>query len=131
MPLKYRYDSSLGAVLTTVTGTMEESDVLEHLRSMRDDPEIPSGFTEIVDFSSADDFAVKASGAGRIAFLVPELQDRKKYKGPIFYAPTESAKQMARMFQVLLENLGIDVGIHEDWEELMEVVKERLKNNST
>ena len=125
MPLDYRYDSALKAVLTTVTGTLEEDAVLTHLRKLRDDQAIPSGFIEVVDFSSAEDFAIRVSGAGRIAFLVPELQERKDYQGTTFFAPTDLAYGIARVFQTLLEQLGIEAEIYREWGELEAAVARR------
>lgn len=127
MPLEYRYDTALKAVVTRVTGTLEEMDVLTHLRKLRDDSDVPSGFVEIVDFSVAQAFAVKAAGAGRIAFLVPELQERKRYRGTVFFAPNEAALGMARMFRVLLQNLGIESEIYDDWDTLVDGILVRSR----
>jgi hypothetical protein len=126
MPVQYRYDPALKAVLTTVTGTMGEDEVLTHLRKLRDDDSVPKGFVEVVDFSSAEDFAVTVSGAGRISFLVPELQDRKDYKGTIFFAPGDRAFGIARVFQTMLEQLGIETQIYREWHELETAVDRRL-----
>lgn len=126
MPLDYRYDSALEAVVTTVTGTLVVDEVLTHLRRLRDDREIPSGFIEIVDFSAAEDFAIRVSGAGRIAFVIPELQERKRYQGTIFFAPNDLAYGIARVFRTLLEQLDNDTEIYRDWGELETAVKKRL-----
>jgi hypothetical protein len=131
MPLDYRYDSSLKAIVTTVTGTLEEDEVLTHLRKIRDDANVPPGCIEIVDFSSADDFAIKVSGAGRISFLIPELQDRKDYRGTIFFAPSDLAFGMARVFQTLMEQLEIDTKIYREWNELEAAVANRLDEEVT
>lgn len=127
MPLSYRYDSSINAAVTTVTGTLLEEEVLAHLRKLRDDHDIPCGFIEIVDFSATEDFAIKVSGAGRISFLVPELQDRKNYRGTVFFAPSEKAFGIARVFQTMLEVLNIKTEIYQDWSELETAVTRRLK----
>jgi hypothetical protein len=126
MPVEYRYDSALKSVVTTVTGTLEEDEVLTHLRKLRDDDTIPPGSIEIVDFSSADDFAIRVSGAGRITFLLPELQERKDYKGTKFFAPSDIAYGIARVFQTLMEQLDIETEIYRDWYELEASVKKRL-----
>ncbi len=131
MPLDYRYDSALKAVVTTVKGTLEEDAVLKHLRKLRDDRDVPSGFIEVVDFSSAEDFAIRASGAGRIAFLVPELQARKNYRGTTFFAPTTLAYGIARVFQTMLEQLGIEAEIHREWGELEAAVARRSTSDGT
>jgi hypothetical protein len=127
MPLDYRYDSSLKAVVTTVTGTLQEEEVLTHLRKLRDDEEVPAGIIEIVDFSSADDFAIRVSAAGRIAFVVPELRERKNYRGTVFFAPSDLAFGMARVFQTLLEQLSIENEIYREWDELQAFVTRRLE----
>jgi len=131
MPVEYRYDSTLKAVVTKVTGTMEEGEVLTHLRKLRDDTSIPNGFVEVVDFSAADDFAVKVSGAGRISFLIPELQDRKDYRGTMFFAPGDLAFGIARVFQTMLEQLGIETEIHREWGELEAAVARRSTSDGT
>lgn len=131
MPLDYVYDSALKAVRTTVTGTLQEEEVITHLRKMRDDDEVPSGIIEIVDFSTADDFAIKASAAGRIAFIVPELRERKGYRGTVFFAPNDLAFGMARVFQTLLEQLSHETEIYRDWDELKVAVRSRLGEEGT
>jgi hypothetical protein len=131
MPVEYRYDSALKSVVTTVTGILVEDEVLTHLRKLRDDRTIPPGFIEIVDFSSADDFAIRASGAGRIAFLLPELQDRKDYAGTKFFAPSDLAHGIARVFQTLMEQLDIETEIYREWHELEASVKMRLDEGLT
>jgi hypothetical protein len=131
MPLDYRYDAALNAVVTTVTGTLEEEEVLAHLRKLRDDSDVPSGFFEIVDFSSANDFAIRVSSAGRIAFLVPELQQRKDYRGTTFFAPSDLAYGMARVFQTMLEQLDIETEIYRDWRDLESAVTKRLDEETT
>ena len=123
MPVEYRYDSDLRAVVTMVTGTLEEDQVLTHLRKLRDDETVPPGFVEIVDFSLADDFAIRVTGAGRIAFLLPELQERKDYRGTKFFAPSDLAYGIARVFQTLMEQLDIETEIHREWHELEAAVK--------
>jgi hypothetical protein len=131
MPLDYRYDAALKAIVTTVTGTLEEDEVLTHLRKLRDDESVPPGCIEIVDFSSADDFAIKVSGAGRIAFLVPELQERRDYRGTTFFAPSDLAFGIARVFQTMLEQLGIETEIFREWHELEVAVTKRLDQEAT
>ena len=131
MPLTYRYDAALQAVRTTVTGVLEEDEVLTHLRKIRDDRNLPSGFIEIVDFSAAEDFAIRVSGAGRIAFLIPELQERKRYGGTKFFAPNDLAFGIARIFQTLMEQLDIDTRIYRDMGELETAVKKRLQEDGT
>lgn len=131
MPVEYSYDSALKSVVTTVTGTLEEDEVLTHLRKLRDDEAVPPGFVEIVDFSSADDFAIRVSGAGRIAFLLPELQERKDYRGTKFFAPSDLAYGIARVFQTLMEQLDIETEIYRDWYELEAAVKKWLDGELT
>ncbi len=131
MPLDYVYDSTLKAVRTTVTGTLQEEEVITHLRKMRDDDEVPSGIIEIVDFSTADDFAIRVSAAGRIAFIIPELRERKDYRGTVFFAPSDLAFGMARVFQTLLEQLGQEAEIYRDWDELENAVRSRLDEEGT
>ena len=131
MPLDYWYDSALKAVRTTVTGTLREEEVVAHLRKLRDDDEVPAGIVEIVDFSTADDFAIRASAAGRIAFVVPELKERKDYRGTVFFAPNDLAFGMARVFQILLEQLSHETEIYRDWNELEATVRKRLDEELT
>ena len=127
MPVEYRYDTALKAVVSTVKGVLEENDVLAHLQRLRDDAAVPSGFFEIVDFSLADDFAVKASGASAVARQVDQLIEHKDYRGTAFFAPNDLSFGMARMFQAMMESLGQNVEIHRDWDELAAVVTTRLR----
>ena len=128
MPVEYRYDTALKAVVSTVKGVLEESDVIAHLRRMQVDDAVPSGFFEIVDFSLADDFAVRASGAAAVATQVAELITHKDYRGTAFFAPNDLAFGMARMFQAMMEGLGQSVEIYRDWDELATVVTGRLRD---
>jgi len=131
MPVQYSYDSTLKAVVTTVTGVLVEDEVIAHLRKLRDDETVPPGIIEIVDFSAADDFAIRVSGAGRVAFLLPELQERKDYKGTKFFAPSDLAYGIARVFQTLMEQLDIETEIYRDWHELEAAVKKWLHEDLT
>ena len=127
MSVEYRYDTALKAVVSTVHGVLDESEVLAHLRRLQEDDVVPSGFFEIVDFSTADDFAVKASGASAVARQVAELIEHKDYRGTAFFAPNDLSFGMARMFQAMMENLGQHVEIYRDWDELATVVTKRLR----
>ena len=127
MPVDYRYDTALKAVVSTVRGVLEENDVLSHLMKLQEDDAVPSGFFEIVDFSTADDFAVRASGASAVAQRVAKLIEHKDYRGTAFFAPNDLSLGMARMFQAMMESLGQNVEIYRDWDELAAVVTKRLR----
>lgn len=131
MPVEYRYDSALNAVVSTVTGVLDEREILTHLRKLLVDEAVPSGMIEIVDFSLAADFAVKASGAAVIASQVAELSAQKDYQGTTFFAPNDLSFGMARMFQAMMENQGLHVEIYRDWDKMAAVVTERLRKKKT
>ena len=131
MPVEYRYDSALNAVVSTVTGVLDEREILTHLRKLLGDEDVPSGMIEIVDFSLAVDFAVKASGAAVIASQVAELNAKKDYQGTTFFAPNDLSFGMARMFQAMMENQGLHVEIYRDWDRMAAVVTERLRKKKS
>jgi hypothetical protein len=126
MPIEYRYDAELNAVVTNVTGVLQEGDAFAHLRNLLDDPDVPSGYVEIVDFSSADGFAIKSTGASVITSLLPELRSRKDYRGTVFYAPSDVAFGIARIFRELVEVRGMSVDVYRTLDETttaMEVLR--------
>jgi len=49
MPVDYRYDTALKAVVSTVRGVLEERAVLSHLLRLEEDDAVPSGFFENVE----------------------------------------------------------------------------------
>ena len=127
MPVEYRYDSALNAVVTKVTGSLDEGEVLSHLRGLCDADNVPSGFVEIVDFSSADDFAITAQGAARIVRMAPELSKRKDYRGTVFFAPSDLSFRIAQKYRTMLHDLGMKVKIYRDWDEMVAVRKQRMR----
>jgi len=127
MPVEYRYDSALNAIVSTVNGILGEREIFAHFRGLLGDSTVPSGAIEIVDFSLATDFAVRASGAAVIASQVADLNALKDYQGTTFFAPNDLSFGMARMFQAMMENQGLHVEIYRDWDTMAAVVTDRLR----
>jgi hypothetical protein len=129
MPIKYRYDPALHAVVTTVTGIADGSDAIANLEKVLNDDELPDGFIDIVDLSGADDISIEPSDAATIISMVSSLRTKKGLRGTVFFAPSDQAFAIAQMFKAGLGDSGITAKVLRDWDQLSDVVMERLRES--
>lgn len=126
MPIQYKYDPALHAVVTTVKGIVNGGDAIANLEKVLSDHDLPRGFIDIVDLSEADEISVEPSDAATIISMVTNLRTTKGLRGTVFFAPSDMAFEIAQMFKEGLGTAGITAKVLRDWERLTDVVMERL-----
>lgn len=129
MSITYRYDPALHAVVTTVKGVANGSDAIANLEKVLSDEDLPDGFIDIVDLSGADDITIEPSDAATIISMVSNLRTKKGLRGTVFFAPSDQAFAIAQMFKGGLGASGITAKVLRNWDQLTDVVMERMRES--
>ena len=117
MPISYHIDEGKGLVVTTATGTLTDSDILQLKARLVADPRWKPGMRELSDVRLIDRLEVTTEGVRQMM-----MRDRldaaalASYRLAIVVAH-ELAYGMARMYQILTEQSIPNVRVFRDLEE--------------
>jgi hypothetical protein len=110
MPITYTIDPERKLVTTRIWGAATESDVAEHNRSLRVDPQFDPHYRQLTDITGITELLVSSK--------VVEDTAHDQYFAPgtrrAFVAPDDAAFGMARMFALHAEGLGQTIHVFRD-----------------
>ncbi len=117
MPISYRIDEEKGLVLTTATGALTDSDILQLKASLLADPRWKPGMRELSDVRAIDRLEVTTDGVTQMM-----LQDTGAAAALASYrlaivVSHQVVYGMARMYQMLTEHNVPNVRVFRDIEE--------------
>jgi hypothetical protein len=110
MPISYTIDPEKKLVLTRIWGAATESEVAEHNRSLRIDPQFDPHYRQLADLTDLTEILVSTK----------VIQDtaHDQYFAPgtrrAFVASGDAAFGMARMFALHAEGLGQTINVFRD-----------------
>ncbi len=128
MPVHYDYDPKLNAVIVHLKGTVRKDEVIENLDRFLEDGAVQEGHFEIVDFSTADDYAVTEEDIAEIALKGEEVAAAKGHSRSYYFADSNKAYGIARMLCVLGEDHGFNAEVYRDWETMVRVMGMRARD---
>jgi hypothetical protein len=117
MPISYQIDEALGLVLTTATGVLSDTDILQHKTRVLEDPKWKPGMRELADARSIDRFEVTTAGVRRMTALDEHNAAALGSYGLAIVVAHDAAYGMARMYQVLTEHTIPNVRVFRDIDE--------------
>ena len=101
-------------LITVASGTVTEHDLLDHLESHVEDPEIRPGMKEIVDLSEVTLLELPADSIRRlIDFELAHPEPFHEARMAIV-APHDLPYGLSRMYQILSDEAGAEVGVFRD-----------------
>jgi hypothetical protein len=111
LPVSYLIDVNQGLVFSRLSGTVTETEVHEHNRTLRTDPDFNPGYRQLVDCSGVTEILVGTATINAISrdqFFTPGTRRA-------FIAASDAAFGLARMFALRAEGSG----------QIIEVFRER------
>ncbi len=103
--ISYSYDLANATIYTKVTGIVDASQAIEHLKKLVEDPSILTGSREIVDLSNVDDLSLKYTQIVSIQIAFEALIKSGKSLKTKFIVSNDLQYGIARMLQ---DTLGDD-----------------------
>ena len=122
MPVDYDYDPDLNAVIVHLKGTVIRDEVLGYQDQIFADASVQHGYYEIVDLSTADDYAVTEEDLAEIALNGEVVAAAKRHHRTYYYADSSKAYGIAKMLQALGDDHGFAVEVYRDWETMVRVM---------
>jgi hypothetical protein len=117
MPISYRIDEPRGLILTTASGVLTDSDILQLKASLLADPRWKPGMRELSDVRMIDRLEVTAAGVAQMMLRdAADAAALASYRLAIVVAH-DLAYGMARMYQMLTEQSVPNVRVFRDMEE--------------
>ena len=119
MPISYQYDSTTRILHVLPNGVVTIADIAAYADAALADKEVASGYVEVVYFDKVTEFAIsyEASTALRDIFL--RCIDKKSYIGSVLIGASNYHYGMARMFEMLAEDLLSEVRVFRESAEAM------------
>jgi len=100
MPAQYVIDRALRTVLTKFSGALTLGEVVDHIKTLRTDPDFDLTFDEIVDLSEATDVQLDYLDFQRLKSIDPFSEESRR----AFVIPSRNVVYgVTRMFQALRE----------------------------
>ena len=127
MPVHYDYDPKLNAVIVHLKGTVRKDEVIENLDRLLQDDAVQEGHFEIVDFSTADDYAVSEEDIAEIALKGEVVAAAKGHSRSYYFADSKKAYDIAMMLCALGEDHGFSAEVYRDWETMVRVMGNRTR----
>lgn len=127
MPVDYDYDPDLNAVIVHLKGTVRKAEVLDYLDRILADSAVQHGHFEIVDLSTADDYAVSEEDLAEIALKGEEVAAAKGHQRSYYYADSHRAYGIAKMLHALGDDHGFDIEVYRDWEDMVRAMGLRAR----
>ncbi len=110
MPITYKIDPQQNLVVTSIWGPATETEVAEHNRSLRTDPQFDPHFRQLTDMSGVTALLVSTK--------VIEETAHDQYCAPgvrrAFVASDDAAFGLARMFALHSEAMGQTIHVFRD-----------------
>lgn len=114
MPISYRLDGELNAIFTSVSGVVNDGDIVAHARRVATDPGILAGARALVDFGGVEEVGVTAEGIRRVA----EIFRMNAYAPTTaFVANTDVAYGLSRMFEFQRDGAPAEIRTFRDFDE--------------
>jgi hypothetical protein len=117
MPVSYQIDEALGLVLTTATGVLTDTDILQHKARVVADPRWKPGMRELADARSIDRFEVTTAGVRQMTALDEHNAAALESYALAIVVGHDAAYGMARMYQMLTEHTIPHVRVFRDMDE--------------
>lgn len=109
--------------MRTYSGVITGTDLLESIREYPDLPEFDSAFDELMDFREAAEVAAPIDDIYKCAVTpAPFSHDSKR----IIVAPQELIYGLARMYQILSEDLHPNIYVVRSFDEAIEILNRPL-----
>src|SRR5262245_10601393 len=117
MPISYQIDEARGLILTTASGTLTDSDILQLKARLLADPRWKPGMRELSDVRTIDRLEVTAGGVAQMA-----LRDESDAAALASYrlaivVSHQLVYGMARMYQLFTEQSVPNVRVFRDMED--------------
>lgn len=116
MPIRHRLRSD-GVLLTEATGVVTESDLISHLRSHVEDPELRPGMDEIVDLRGVTELDLSTPALRRVILFEQQHLEPFRLARIAIVASTDLPFGLSRMYQSLTDQAGTEVSVHRTLEE--------------
>jgi len=107
MSITYSFDPGAGILRTRCAGHITLEDTLEHFRQVHEDPAVPGRFKALLDLTELASVPATAQLRGALAGMDRILKDVVWDRWAIV-APSDATFGMSRMFQVFLDDLGVE-----------------------
>jgi hypothetical protein len=117
MPRADRIDPQLGVIRTEATGVLTDHEILEHKRTLLDDPAFEPNMKELSDVRGVERLQVSPAGVRRFAaFDAEHAQQLGDYKMALVVS-ADVAFGMARMYQAFADEEMDSIGVFRDMRE--------------
>ncbi len=117
MAISYQIDPGQGLVLTTVSGVLTDEELLEHKRTLIEDPGFQPGMRELSDVREVERLEVTAAGVRKMVALDEQNASRLGDYKLAIVAADDAAFGTARMYQMLTEANVQNIGVFREIEE--------------
>lgn len=95
MPVAYRIDKTLGTVFSIGTGVVTDEELLDHQRTLAQDPDFRPDMRQLADATGITDVQATARGVLKLTLGNPFGQGAKR----AFVTSDEAVARLARMFE--------------------------------
>ena len=107
MPIVYEYHKQDHTVQARVSGCLELDEVINYMNSLMNDPSVPSGFLEVVDFDEVTRFGFETSKIRIILDLYLKLKKSNQSIGTLFIASNPVAYGICRTLMGFYSGEGV------------------------
>ena len=98
--ITYRIDEALGVVRTTVTGRLDDQDLLAHKRALLADPRFTVGMKELSDIRQCEQMDVTPQGIAAAASFDSDHSSELRAHRLGLLVPTDLVFGLARMYEM-------------------------------
>ena len=120
MPVEYSIESARGLIRTTCSGSVTVKEVVEHFRTLREDPLFTGQLDVLLNVSDAN-LLPETSDLGRVVAELRAFEGESPFRACAIVASSAPMFGMMRMFEVFARNnfrairVFRDAGAAETW----------------
>jgi hypothetical protein len=118
---RYEVDESRRLVSAVFEGELTDADLFEYLTDMLGSTAYGAGWHSFLDFTRVEAVGLTVAGVERMRDLPPEMETRLHGARAVILAPPGSAAfGMARMYEMMRDNVPYQIAVLSDRDEAME-----------
>jgi hypothetical protein len=114
MPISYHIDKNQAAVFTTVSGTVDDEELVGHARALSSDPEVQLASVSLIDFRDVEEIDTSPDGVRRVVLIFREIGYAPK---SALVADRDATFGMARMYELMRGDAVSDVQVFREVDE--------------
>jgi hypothetical protein len=102
MPVTYEIDKSRGIIRTRCVGDVVFEDIVEHFRTLVNDPDCPDRLDVVLDLSGQTTLPDSGKLRG-VTHEIAKIRDRVRFDACAIVAPSDALFGLLRMFEVFAQ----------------------------